>query len=123
MKKIKELMEESMKRLEALIKPENVRISEAIVEQLKSESNQVEIESKYQCEEIEIELELDGALFYVYAEVEINSSIGDHSAYPYEERNFGAEIDEVVFESAYCEGHDDLKLTEEAIETIQDSIY
>ena len=121
MKKIKELMEDSMSKLGGLLKPENVKISQAIVDQLKRESIQVEIESSQQYEEIEIDL--DGYDFYVYAEVEINSICGDHSAYPYEAHDYGAEIDEVVFQSAYCEGHDDLKLTDEAIETIQDSIH
>ena len=121
MKKIKELMEDSIKKLEELLKPENVRISEAIADQLKPESIRVEVDRSQQYEEIEIELE--GFDYCVYAEVEINSCVGDHSAWPYEPHDYGAEIDEVVFQSAYCEGHDELNLTDEAIETIEDSIH
>ena len=59
-------MEDLMNTLGGLLKPENVKISQAIVEQLKPESIQVEIESSQQYEEIEIEL--NGFDYCVYAE-------------------------------------------------------
>ena len=112
-------MEDSISKLEGLLKPENVRISEAIIKELKCNAIRVEVDSTSDHQQVDYFSESmdDHIAFDVY----IESSFGDRSAYPYEAKDCCWEIEEVEVERVYYKDQE-IKVTEEAIECIKDSI-